>query len=284
MRPKTQHSIYDKYLIPVECKFCKKTVLRNKSYIKDHPRTFCTEECKVYFNDPKQSKIMDYINDNDFYYLIGLISTDGYINYPGSNTKSKTYRCMIKLNTSDSQVLYDIQNKFGGSLTLENKGNTTSWYVSNRVFVTYLRDVVGLTNNKTYNLDVTTWYNSLCSAFRYSFLHGCYDGDGGIYFYSGNSIRYHASICSASKIFAEMIAKATDSKITVRGKKQNKKATCDLYYIYHNRNNILKLKEVFYNPILTIYLHRKKQNFDLVLCYISKRGLALQQLPIIDTK
>jgi len=261
------------YYITVPCMFCKTSLTRNKyRYKKVNNTAFCSQICSLYFKDPKQSNIMNYINNANFYYLIGLIATDGYINYPGTNTTAKTHKCMIKLSKKDKDILYKIQNIFGGSITTERNGNTFCWYVSNKDFICYLRDIVGLTNNKTYNINVLKWFNTLNQKFKNSFIRGCYDGDGTIYFCFTDYFRCHSAICTASKEFANMFLNYfSNSKLNIHSKNRingNIRATSELYYVYLNGKNILQMKDIYkLNENKDLYMIRKYKAYKAIKDY-----------------
>ena len=115
----------DPYPVTVKCAFCERKIQRNKYYLRKHPTSFCSQPCRILYNDPKQAIIMKHEQTNTFAYLVGLISTDGYISYPD---KAKTYKGMIKLNCKDEYILKQIQNIFGGIITYDNI-KTCCWYV-----------------------------------------------------------------------------------------------------------------------------------------------------------
>jgi hypothetical protein len=128
--------------IMVKCLKCNKEKQINKHYYKKNKqkyKTFCSEMCRIYYKDPLQENIMNMQNTPDFHYLIGLISTDGHIGYPGCTPTTKSYYCNIKLNQNDKELLYSIQKKFGGTITIDSKLNVYSWRVSNKEFINYLK-------------------------------------------------------------------------------------------------------------------------------------------------
>jgi hypothetical protein len=253
--------------VPVNCKQCGDITYHNKYYYKKmNGVVFCSQRCCVYYKDPKQSKIMEHINSTNFYYLIGLLATDGYICYPGAeNIKRKIYQCVIKLSKKDKEILYRIQNIFGGSINKENNENTYSWYISNKDFICYLKDVVGLTNKKTYTLDTTTWFLELKQQFKNAFIRGCYDGDGTVFFSHTDFFRCHSAICSASKKFADMFLNYyQNSRLNVHKKERTTgySPTCDLYYVYLNGRNILQMKDVYQlDTEKDLYLKRKYDTY-----------------------
>lgn len=270
LNPKTAH----KY-ISTNCSFCGKQIYRSKNTIKNGISPICSEECKTFLNDPKQSKMMDLINDNNFYYLIGLIATDGYIKYPGCGTKQNNYACVIKLCTKDAIILENIQRVFGGIIKTENHNKTTSWYISNRNFIQYLNIVVGLTNHKTHNINVTYWFNTLSDNQKQAFIRGVIDGDGGIYSSQTNTFRCHAMICSASFAFINMICSYIGGHISMRKKEDTQhlkiKATCDLYYLRLSGNLMLNLENIYNIKDTDLVMPRKYFAYKTISQHLSTK-------------
>jgi len=268
--------------IPVNCIQCNKQTSHNKyRYKRLKGIVFCNQRCSIYYKDPKQAKIMEHSNDPNFYYLTGLIATDGYVCYPGAeNIKRNLYQCVIKLSKKDKEILYRIQDIFGGSINTENNGNTYSWYISNKDFVCYLRDIANVTNKKTYNLNTTKWFNTLEQRFKNAFIRGCYDGDGTVHFSHTDYFRCHSAICTASKEFADMFLKYyKSSRLNIHSKNRvngNIKATCDLYYVYLNGKNILQMQDVYQlDEQKDLYLKRKYNAFRFIQQYYKQNSTTL---------
>lgn len=268
------------YPIEVKCSFCSKKLVRNKYYLKRYPISFCSQPCKTFFNDPKQSLIMNMQQDNNFYYLIGLLCTDGYINYPGGSKNAITYSCVIKLSTKDENILYNIQKIFGGTITYEDsngfkikKKGTICWRIINKDFIEYLKSI-GLTNNKTYTLNISNWFNNLTREQKAAFIRGCYDGDGSINIDNMKLTDKKictTSICSASKTFIEMISNYLSNFKGIlheRKKEQSKLATCSLYTYYLNSKEALTLGRIYGNLKETdLCLERKRKKFEEIRSY-----------------
>jgi hypothetical protein len=212
MKPITHTEKY-RHPVDVQCCFCKKTVVRDRYYLKTHPLIYCSEMCRIYYHDPKQFQIMDYTETPQFSYLLGLLATDGHISYPNATKAAKTYMAMIRLKKKDGdQILKDIQNIFGGKIYEETtngfyKHTSTCWRISNPIFVQYLISI-GFTNNKTYTIDIEKWFQSLSEINKKSFIRGCWDGDGCLHISdrsTGKTKSISTHICSASKKFIETI-------------------------------------------------------------------------------
>jgi uncharacterized protein YlaI len=188
-----------------EITICKRTNINSKNKRK---HTFCCSECKHQFytreRDYKQYTILEKQNEIDFYYLIGLIASDGHIKWPGCTKSIKNYSCSIELNSDDVYLLENISQKFGGSISPITNKSSYTWNICNRKYIEYLRDTVGMTNNKSLNLNVSKWFNQLLPSQQTAFLHGVFDGDGSIYFVKKNNI-WGANISSRSPDFIHMI-------------------------------------------------------------------------------
>lgn len=188
------------------CRGCGDLLHINGRYIKH----WCSQYCRVQSSDPLQQHIMSNTGDENFYYLVGLVVTDGCISSPKLGHKS--YGCVITQRSTDRCVIDQIQQIFGGKITTEYtkgtlKHNTemVRWRVSNREFIDYLTDIVGIKRGKTYSIDVAQWFYLLPVNLQAAFIRGCYDGDGSINFYPARASSI-TSICSASKPFIDMIA------------------------------------------------------------------------------
>ncbi len=198
------------------CYHCKKEIIRSEEYYKIE--NFC-RDCfsmgKLKRNSEQSYNILKKIDLEEFYYLIGLICTDGHIGWPNCTKNTNGYTCMITLNNKDSDLLYDIQKLFGGIIVLQPKLNATKWQISNKDFVLYLKNVVGLTNNKSLTLNVEKWFQELPNKFKIPFLRGVIDGDGCIY---RNKKYGHCviSIATYSENFFSMLKKYFNSKTTIK--------------------------------------------------------------------
>lgn len=286
MKPNTQTLHLRRHdIVSVPCCYCKRPLLRVKSYLKKHPLSFCSEMCKVYYKDPKQAQIMTHINNPNFYYLIGLIATDGHIKYPNATKSAKTYEAMIRLKEEkdEEEILLQIQMIFGGTVYKEEcngfySAKTICWRTSNKDFVQYLMDI-GLTHNKTYTLNINNWFITLSKESQQAFVRGCWDGDGSINIYqrkthfSKTTTNY---ICSASKPFINTIAEyfnPTRGIIHERQKEERDhlktKATCSLYYFYLNGKASLELEKLYLslNTQNDLYLKRKFLNWQKIKEY-----------------
>lgn len=280
MKPNTQ-KINRKDVITVPCSFCKKSLLRIRSYYKKHNNiSFCSEMCKVYYKDPKQFNILNNINNPNFYYLLGLLATDGHMSYPNATKTSKTYYAMIRLIESDNELLYRLKEVFGGNVYNEKTNGfysctTTCWRVSNKEFIQYLIDI-GFTNNKTYNLNIENWFNTLKDEYKKSFIRGCWDGDGSLNIHdrsTGNTKSITNHFCSASKSFFDTLVsffKPTNGKIYERTKEQNKQATCSLYYFNLSGSNYIELSKIYDNlDINDLVMKRKLEKWNEIKNYFN---------------
>jgi len=183
-----------------KCKTCAKEILREKS----NKNVFCSRQCILFYKDPKQEKILEKSNDNDFYYLLGLIATDGYIS---KKENKKSQRCNISLHKNDEQVLLDIQKNYGGKIYKFYKANKNviRWQILNQKFINYIEST-GISNNKSLTLNIQKWFKTLNKQQKLSFIHGVIDGDGSISFsVVKNTFRSNIIIVGASYKFMKML-------------------------------------------------------------------------------
>jgi hypothetical protein len=207
----------------VECNFCKTPIVRKRSYVIKRQEIgksfYCDQICQSYEEiSQKHAKMMDYVNDPNFYYLIGLMATDGHIDYPDSPTKLKVYYGIIKLDHKDEELLKSLCDYFGGKLYYENNGRTVCYRIFNPNFIKYLINVVGFTNNKTYNLNIESWFSTLSDEFKKAFILGCFDGDGSLRISPNRKYSLLSCyVCSASLQFLKTIQNYTHKTYNISG-------------------------------------------------------------------
>jgi hypothetical protein len=177
--------ITKKNYIITKCTNCGKEILRYKYKKGD---SFCANPsyCRYEFmhkkRDPIGSNILNNKNLN-FYYLIGLICADGNISYPQiGDSRHKGYSCYININKKDEDLIFQIKKLFGGQYQYIKKDNTIRWNIQNKKFINYLKEI-GLTNNKSSNLNIKKWFNKLNFKQKNAFIRGLVDGDGSIKIY-----------------------------------------------------------------------------------------------------
>lgn len=193
-----------KKIIKTNCVNCNAEIYRREWYAKNK-KCFCNVGCgrqyKYKTENPKTVNIVNTENPN-FYYLIGLIATDGHIQWPGCTPSSKAYRVIIELNQKDLYLLERLQNEFGGKI-ISTKSNCKKWIIHNMNFIHYLRDIVNMSHNKSLNLDISVWFNTLTTDNKLHFLLGVIDGDGSILLNKmrNNTKQLRLRIYSGSKNF-----------------------------------------------------------------------------------
>jgi endogenous inhibitor of DNA gyrase (YacG/DUF329 family) len=259
-----------RYYKQVNCEHCNKIIYKSKYHTLKYPHCFCSRRCQADFHFKASGKIspLDKQENNNFYYLLGLIVTDGHIAWPGSSKTQKGYKCNITLHKNDVKLLEEIQKMFGGQL-FKRPDNTYTWTLFYGPWVEYLRDTVGLTNNKTYTLTIDKWYNTLTDSQRNYFWRGCIDGDGWIYESKNDNF---VGICTASLNFAKLISVSFDVRISERTiKLKNKLSTTYNLRLAGCRNSLLKMNRTIFNiQPGDLCMHRKFDKF--------KRIIALKEL------
>lgn len=206
--------------ILTQCIFCGKDTLQHISNFYFKNKIFCNIFCENQYN-LKNKDILNYNivkNKNEnFYYLIGLIVTDGNIEYEHKNKrgeiKCKGVNCCT-ITSIKKEHLEMIKKKLGGKLTPRRYGkhNEKTAYrlrFFNIELVNYLRYTVGITHNKTYNMNISLWFSTLKEKQKWWFWRGVVDGDGSIFLSKKNKIYpclvYTLSISSVSQPFLNMI-------------------------------------------------------------------------------
>jgi len=259
-----------KYYIKTKCIICKKEILRNKYQLK-RCKPCCSMQCILKYKQSKEkSKILGLINTPDFYYLVGLICADGHINWPGCTPGVKHYACTISLHNNDQQLLKNIKNKFGGKICNNTCGTVKKWYINSKQFIEYLKNEVGLTNNKSLTLDISKWYKGLDEEYKHCFIRGVVDGDGSIYC-DGQGI-WRFAIITGSKLFSDILKEyfkqynmkyrehlAPTSKNTMYTVQLNGKYSIPaLHKIYNITEGNLYLKRK-YNKYINLVEHFNKE-------------------------
>lgn len=247
-----------KYYIDTVCLNCGNHI-KKSMYSKSNgfcPRpSYCRYEYMHKQRDPKGCAILDNKNDPDFYYLLGLIATDGDITHP-SQGKNRGYNCNINLNKIDEDVIFKIKEKFGGNYRY-NHDNTIRWSLRNKKFNDYLISI-GIGCNKSKTLDVSNWFFELDFKNQIHFLRGVIDGDGSVGIYkSGRCF----SICSGSKQFHIMLKKFL-FQISSEGLNED---IHDTYiYIKYTNKHMCKILDLIYENINNIHISRKYNTYSKI--------------------
>lgn len=279
-----------RYEHKTQCIVCGKVVWRQKNQINKCNISFCSKSsyCQYEYyhklRDPKSHAIMDHKDTPDFYYLLGLICTDGNITYPDKNStikhqKYKGYNCYINLNKIDKDLIYKIQNKFGGKSQFMHD-NTIRWQITNKYFIEYLMNM-GLTHNKSATLNIENWFNNLTNDNILHFLRGVIDGDGSIKIFKSKNTKKKSgdrrfSICTGSPSFFNTIKNYFIKSYTQIGYSESH---CPTYsYIIYNNVIMTKILNDIYRPIENdsslLYMERKYIEYQKIRDFYktSERG------------
>lgn len=276
-----------------ECSFCKKPIYQNSTGFFYKQKTFCDSNCRNQFNmqtkDPKKFMIVKNKNE-DFYYLIGLIVTDGYLEYVSPDLKTRTWCVSIKNMHRD--FLESIKNKLGGTISKHKHKDSFAYTLNfnNKELVDYLLSEVGLTHNKSLTVDIKKWFITLTEQQKWWFWRGVLDGDGSIFFTIKNprypSVVYTLSIASGSSPFLNLILdffKIGNICKTEYRVSRNKKIVNILSKIYVNMSEnslFLTYKYERYKKIIEIEEFMEKNNLEtykyepllpLIFNYLSKK-------------
>jgi len=273
-------------LIKTKCAFCKKTIYRNKNTIKQNKISFCIKggRCQHSYHSKKRDikgyNILENIRNPNFYYLIGLICTDGNIIYPNKETKANRYSCHINLNKNDDYIIKEIIKRFGGGCFYHKTDNTIRWSLTNKNFVKYLINKVNLTHNKSETLNIKKYFNNLSEKNKRNFIRGVIDGDGCITSYKRKwgALDNRFSICSGSHFFINLLYdffknKFKCNKISYEDNKHN-----NSYSVSYYGKNILNPLNYIYKDLKInknlIYMKRKYNLFKTLknIYYTKEKG------------
>jgi len=254
-----------KTIYKTRCLMCQKEIWRPLFSIKHNKKLFCWHPayCKYEYlhkiRDPKSYNILQHKDSPNFYYLIGLICTDGNITYPIKiGQRGVGYSCYINLNKKDKEIINKIQNIFGGQSQLMHD-NTIRWWISNKHFIDYLKNM-GLTHNKSKNLDIKIWFDNLNEINKKHFLRGVIDGDGCIKSYKKD---HRFNICSGSPNFYSMLKEHFIKTYGTLGLTESHHPTYS--YIECNNINMLKILNDIYDMMkkgkTILYMKRKYREY-----------------------
>lgn len=179
-------------MVNVDVKKCKNCEQKISSGNFCKKPSYCRYEYMHKIRNPKTVKILNE-KDDTFFYLLGLIATDGHLH-------KHCYGIEITLNKKDKKVLQLIKKKYGGSIKLK-KDNTVVWYISYKPFYDFCCEI-GITPAKSKSINVNNFFYNLKLTEQISFLRGVLDGDGGVRTYN-NYLSFE--ICSGSQMFLNMI-------------------------------------------------------------------------------
>lgn len=270
-----------KNLIKTKCSYCKKIIYRYQNKTNTY---FCKKAGNCYFlyfkkkRDIKGFNILNNLKNPNFYYLIGLMCTDGNIVYPIKDLKAKSYSCHINLNKKDDYIIKEIVKRFGGSYFYHKTDGTIRWNLNNKKFVKYLMNKVNLTHNKSKTLNIEKYFNSLSEENKRHFLRGVVDGDGCITSYKRKwgALDNRFSVCSASKQFIDLYYsffknKFKNNKISYENKWNN------AFSISYYGKNILNPLNYIYKDLKEnkrlIYMKRKYNLFKELKKHYNLKGI-----------
>ena len=183
-------------------------------------------------------------------WLAGVIDGDGYFNL----SEKGTARFTVTMDLRDKNALYEIKNKFGGSIYTISNANALRYQLSHKKgLITLINAINGLIRNPTRMLQM----NKLCVKYNIKLLHpkpltfdnwwlsGIIDSDGSVYF-NEKSGQVFISITQKNKYMLE-----------------------PLIYLYGGRIDILSPKIEAFKYVI----YRKNELFNLIDNYFIKHPL-----------
>lgn len=214
----------------------------------------------------RKTNIMKFKDDLDFYYLIGLIATDGGL---------RDDTCLIKigLHPDDRELLFKLRDKFGSNIIhyAKEPGEITKnpeyvvWSFLDKTFRDWINER-GITPKKSLTMNVENMFNEFNEQQKWAFLRGVLDGDGSVQVKLSDghlTMRGHISIGSGSYSFAKMISDFTGMTLT----KVTTALTKKEFYNANaaGRELMFNLYKKLYTNTGTIFLERKKKTFDDII-------------------
>lgn len=280
------------------CNECDKELFRSKQDLKRYKQFFCCEVCKKrHFQRISDPQSCNLLNDKsvNFYYLIGLIVTDGWVqrllkhDYSGNG-----YRITIQLQKRDMKLLYDIKNFFGGIVSCI-KTPYPKWTIYSFDFNEYLKNVVKITDDKSFTLNIDEWFVKLSDQNKAAFIRGVIDGDGCVYYDNRRGKHkgdHHLTITSASFMFIKTLFNYMENyhpsiavyqsrgfgncaqyKLTLRNKDGYEHQKNDYYVIRLCSKKVLNFLGELYDKLddNLIYMERKRNSYLKIKEYYGSR-------------
>lgn len=201
-------------------------------------------------------------NDKDLAFvqwLAGLIDGDGYFIL----TKKGYASCEITMDARDKKALYEIKQKYGGSVKLVSNANALRYKLRHKKgLISLINDVNGLLRNPTRLLQI----NKLCVkynielkypkplTFSNGWLSGFIDSDGSIYFSEASG------------------------QVFIGVSQKNRYLLEPLISLYGGRIDILSPKIEAFKYII----YRKLELFNLIDTYLSRYPLKTEKMKRVN--
>jgi len=185
------------------------------------------------------------IKSNEFYYLIGLMSSDG-------NVKNHKTFSISQSNEYGKELIEFFSKLINSTYPIYNKDNIYSLTITNSEFVKVLNEY-GVKPEKTLVFELSEKINY--TELKY-FVQGYIDGDGSIGIYdNGKGVKsLVVSIVGTEKFINQL-----NDKLTSKGNIRKIKTCKNLYEIRYNGKKALDLCYEIYEDV--IYQSHKYNNF-----------------------
>lgn len=161
------------YRIKRKCENCSEEIYRENG-MRSGKYHFCSKDCEDIFHRPKDFRILENMDDKNFYYMIGLIATDGCVIYPDDNNLQQSYAMNMVLQENDKYLLQSLRDRYGGVYFISEQNDSFNpgkiqqkhnWAMYTKKFVLYLQSI-GITRRKSLTLDMNEFFNSLSYDFK----------------------------------------------------------------------------------------------------------------------
>ena len=208
---------------------------------------------------PHKRKQLEF-KDEDLWYLVGLIATDGNLSSDGRH---------IDITAKDAEFLKDLKMTLGldNKVGVKRNGSGVCWHIqfANRNFYDFLLSI-GLTPKKSLTLGElkvpTKWFSD--------FVRGVIDGDGSIrkWIHPSNGVeQWSLRIYSAAPLFLSWLEQRVEKHFLVKGQiHKNQKSVSVLKY------GKLAAKQILENCYYEGCLGLDRKAILAKMCSISNAG------------
>ena len=213
----------------------------------------------------KQKPKVPSLNSNELYYFLGLLCTDGHIQF---DKKNKSYRVIIYTSNKNERVMIIKLIKelfdYNASIRLKNYGfsNRKSYeiYISSKKVCEFLNELGVPYGAKSFTIKIPMMIVNTKNNMVWHFIRGAFDGDGSII---DTEYQKFFKICSASKkfidVFNKLLIEQGVNSACIRQEREN------LWVLRINRkNDVKRLYPLIYNNSKNYFYPRKKRKWKTI--------------------
>lgn len=235
---------------------CQKYGYKGKKSIMDKVKKYHPDDYQEIIKEAQQNRktwslSLERIKSNFDAYLIGLLLTDGYVGDRGVGLDLIDEDCIafISKQTKKNYHTYDYSDNDKAFDKYDRKPRHRILFNDNILIQQLER--FGITRNKTLNLQPPQLFDEEYQFLPY-LIRGIIDGDGCV-FENSNNKKINIYIVTASKVFAEWVAKMLRERLFLQGVAINEKTKANdtdaqLYKVeIYRENDIKKIAALVYD-------------------------------------